>query len=110
VIHHTELLSSLVRERRIRPTRCGESDGTITYHDSCSVARHNDLLDAPRKLVSAVGERVEDAALAQADLLLRRRRCRHMDGGARRADQQQRLREQRRPAAAPSASPVRSAP
>ena len=57
VVHHSELLAGLVRERRLEPAR---ADGrTITYHDSCYLARHNDVLDAPRELVSAVGEPVE---------------------------------------------------
>jgi Fe-S oxidoreductase len=57
VIHHSELLASLVREGRIAPSR---SDGlAITYHDSCYLARHNDILEGPRELVSAVGQPVE---------------------------------------------------
>jgi Fe-S oxidoreductase len=57
VIHHSELLSSLVREGKLSPKR---SDGiSITYHDSCYLARHNDVLAGPRELVSAVGQPVE---------------------------------------------------
>jgi Fe-S oxidoreductase len=57
VIHHSELLAGLVRDGRLRPER---SDGnTITYHDSCYLARHNDVTAAPRELVSAVGRPVE---------------------------------------------------
>ncbi len=57
VIHHSELLASLVREGRIAPSRAVA--GEITYHDSCYLARHNDVLEGPRELVSAVGKPVE---------------------------------------------------
>ncbi|HLY48477.1 MAG TPA: (Fe-S)-binding protein [Solirubrobacteraceae bacterium] len=56
VVHHTELLAELVREGRLAPQGAG---GTITYHDSCYLARHNDVLEAPRELVAAVGTPVE---------------------------------------------------
>jgi Fe-S oxidoreductase len=56
VVHHSELLAGLVREGRLQPD--GDA-GTITYHDSCYLARHNDVLADPRELVEAVGEPVE---------------------------------------------------
>jgi Fe-S oxidoreductase len=59
VIHHSDLLASLVREGKLAPQR---SDGlSITYHDSCYLARHNDVLAGPRELVAAVGQPLEMA-------------------------------------------------
>jgi Fe-S oxidoreductase len=57
VVHHSELLSKLVHDGRINPRRAG--DQAITYHDSCYLARHNDVVEAPREIVSAVGAPVE---------------------------------------------------
>jgi Fe-S oxidoreductase len=58
VIHHSELLSTLVRDGRVKPAQ-DASNGTITYHDSCYLARHNDVLEAPREIVSAIGKPTE---------------------------------------------------
>jgi Fe-S oxidoreductase len=58
VLHHTELLSSLVAQGKLRPQ---QGDEQITYHDSCYLARHNDVREAPRAIVSAVGRPLEMA-------------------------------------------------
>jgi Fe-S oxidoreductase len=56
VVHHTEFLAQLVREGKLDPLA---EDRTITYHDSCYLARHNDVRSQPRELVAAVGKPVE---------------------------------------------------
>jgi Fe-S oxidoreductase len=56
VVHHTELLAELVRDGRLAPAA---GDQTITYHDSCYLARHNDVRAQPREIAAAVGTPVE---------------------------------------------------
>jgi Fe-S oxidoreductase len=58
VVHHTELLAQLVREGRLAPAA---GDASVTYHDSCYLARHNDVLAAPRELVSRIAKPLEMA-------------------------------------------------
>jgi Fe-S oxidoreductase len=57
VIHHSEVLARLVAEGRLTPRR--DEGLSIPYHDSCYLARHNDVLAPPRELVAAVGAPVE---------------------------------------------------
>ncbi len=56
VLHHSELLADLVRDGRLAPVG-GES--TITYHDSCYLSRHNDVIAPPRELVGRIGRPLE---------------------------------------------------
>jgi Fe-S oxidoreductase/nitrate reductase gamma subunit len=52
VIHHTQLLASLVRDGRLKPTTAIE--GKFTYHDSCYLGRWNGIYDPPREVVEAI--------------------------------------------------------
>ena len=56
VIHHSELLMTLVADGKITPKASGQ---TVTFHDPCYLGRYNDVYVAPRDVVDVVGERVE---------------------------------------------------
>jgi Fe-S oxidoreductase len=58
VRHHSEILAELVGDGRLAPVA---GDAAITYHDSCYLARHNDVLGAPREIVSRIGKPLEMA-------------------------------------------------
>jgi Fe-S oxidoreductase len=48
VLHHTQLLSELLQQGRIRVNRAFER---VVLHDPCYLGRHNDEFDAPRALL-----------------------------------------------------------
>ena len=59
VVHHSEFISELIREGKIKPKK--NVTQRVTYHDACYLGRHNSVYDAPRAAVNAVsdGEVVE---------------------------------------------------
>ncbi|WP_149361860.1 heterodisulfide reductase-related iron-sulfur binding cluster [Lolliginicoccus suaedae] len=54
VVHHTQLLNRLVRDKRLIPVN-EPTKSLTTYHDPCYLGRHNKIYEAPRELVSASG-------------------------------------------------------
>ncbi|MEE9115804.1 MAG: heterodisulfide reductase-related iron-sulfur binding cluster, partial [Thermoplasmata archaeon] len=52
VIHHTELLSDLMKRGKIKTSK--KLPAIATYHDSCYLGRHNDIYDQPRDTLKAV--------------------------------------------------------
>jgi Fe-S oxidoreductase len=52
VLHHTELLNLLVKQGKLQPKQ-GVAE-TIVYHDSCYLARHNEIDAAPREILESL--------------------------------------------------------
>jgi len=52
VVHHSTYLAKLVEEGRLRPERAAAR--SMTYHDSCYLARYNGVVADPRSVLSAV--------------------------------------------------------
>ena len=56
IIHHTEYIDRLIRDRRITLNR---SETRLAYHDPCELGRGCSIYDEPRRVVSSAGELVE---------------------------------------------------
>src|SRR5271166_832976 len=58
VLHHTQLLNRLVRDKKLVPVSPVSED--ITYHDPCYLGRHNKVYEAPRELIGAAGAKLTE--------------------------------------------------
>ena len=53
VVHHTQLLNSLVKDGKLTPV--SSVNERVTYHDPCYLGRHNKVYSPPRELIETSG-------------------------------------------------------
>lgn len=55
VVYHTQLISDLINEGKIRVSRDKLGEISATLHDACYAARYNSVFDEPREALQASG-------------------------------------------------------
>jgi Fe-S oxidoreductase len=53
MVHHTQLLNQLLREKRLLPIKMSHT--AMTFHDPCYLGRHNEIYQPPREILEATG-------------------------------------------------------
>jgi Fe-S oxidoreductase len=68
VIHHTQMIDSLLKAGRITLDGTKVQAETITYHDSCYIGRWNDIFAPPRDILERIpGLRVVEMARSKSE-------------------------------------------
>lgn len=60
VIYHTQLISNLIGEGKIKISKTKLNEISVTLHDACYASRYNSIFDEPREVLSATRNDVRE--------------------------------------------------
>ncbi|KXA98558.1 hypothetical protein AKJ40_04665, partial [candidate division MSBL1 archaeon SCGC-AAA259M10] len=52
IYHHTQFILNLIKQDKIKLEN--KVNKTVTYHDPCFLTKHNDITEAPRKIIESI--------------------------------------------------------
>ncbi len=65
VLHHTQLLDELLRDKRIPIDTKKHLEEHVTYHDPCYLGRYNGVYDEPREVLTQIGVKTSEMKMSK---------------------------------------------